>query len=150
MIDYSKRLVEVDEVLNHLSEENLAKIPQEIKKMISDNKDKNYVWKYDETKPLKDQNLNRDTIAFLSYLNMEYLLNEKQKEFMKKIYKDNEKKHEEAIKEKYNADSLFKKKDTIINSQIKDEKPKEVFMEVYKESFVKKIIKKIKSFFNIL
>ena len=67
MIEYNKRLVEVDEVLKHLSEEDLAKIPQEIKKMISDNKDKNYIWKYDETKPLKDQNLNRDTIIFLSY-----------------------------------------------------------------------------------
>ena len=45
------------------------------------NKDKEYFWKYDEKKPLKEQDVSRDTIAFLSYLNMEYLLNEKQKGF---------------------------------------------------------------------
>ena len=67
MIDYNKRLVEVDEVLKYLSEEDLAKIPDDIRQLIKENKDKDYVWKYDETKPLKDQNLNRDTIAFLSF-----------------------------------------------------------------------------------
>lgn len=79
MVDYNKRLVEVDEVLNYLSDEDLEKIPEEIRNLIKENKDKDYVWQYDETKPLKEQGLNRDTIAFLSYLNMEYLLNEEQK-----------------------------------------------------------------------
>ena len=63
MIGYKKRLVEVDEVLDHLSEENLSKIPLEIRQAIKENKDKNYVWKYDETKELKDQGLSKDTIA---------------------------------------------------------------------------------------
>ena len=31
MIDYAKRLVEVDEVLSYLSEENLNKIPEEVR-----------------------------------------------------------------------------------------------------------------------
>ena len=74
MVDYNKRLVEVDEVLNHLYIEDLEKIPEEIRNFIKENKDKNYVWQYDETKTLSKQGLNRDTIASLSYLNMEYLL----------------------------------------------------------------------------
>ena len=96
MIDYNKRLVEVDEVLKYLSEEDLSKIPKDIRQLIKDNKDKEYEWEYDDTKPLKDQNLNRDTIAFLSYLNMEYLLNEEQKQLMQEIHEYNEKKLEEA------------------------------------------------------
>ena len=90
MIGYKKRLVEVDEVLEHLSEENLSKIPLEIRQAIKENKDKNYVWKYDETKELKDQGLSKDTIAILAYLNSEYLLNEEQKKIIEeeivKIY----------------------------------------------------------------
>ncbi len=150
MIEYSKRLVEVDEILKHLSKDDLAKIPQDIKKMISEEKDKNYIWKYDETKSLKDQNLNRDTIVFLSYLNMEYLLNEEQKEYMKKFHEANEKKLEEEKQKKFTTDNLFKKKDTVLDSQTENEKSQEVFMEKYKEGFFKRIIKKIKSFFKII
>ena len=49
--------------------------------------------KSDETKPLKDQNVSRDTIAFLAYLNMEYLLNDEQKELMQQIHEFNSIKH---------------------------------------------------------
>ena len=64
MSDYNKRLVEVDEVLKYLSKEDLEKIPEDIRKLIKENKDINYIWHYDETKSLKEQWLNRDTIAF--------------------------------------------------------------------------------------
>ena len=76
MIDYNKRLVEVDEILNYLAQDDLMKIPEKVRNAIKENKDKEYFWKYDESKALKDQEVSRDTIAFLSYLNMEYLLNE--------------------------------------------------------------------------
>lgn len=79
MKEINKRLVEVDEVLGYLNTKELEKIPKEIRQMIKSNKDKNYIWKYDKSKKLKEQNLSRDTFAFLSYLNLEYLLNEEQK-----------------------------------------------------------------------
>ena len=53
MIDYNKRLVEVDEILNYLSEEDFLKIPEDVRNTIKENMDKQYVWKYDETKNLK-------------------------------------------------------------------------------------------------
>ena len=87
-----KYLVEVDEVLNRLSKEELIKIPEELRNVIKDKKDKNYLWNYDDTKELSDQNLSRDAIAMLSYLNMEYLLNEEQKLLMTELHKVNEKK----------------------------------------------------------
>lgn len=89
MKDYSKRLVEVDEVLSYMSKEDLDKIPKDVLSLIKDNKDKKYNWKYDNSKELKDQNLSRDTIAILSYLNMKYLLNEEQKDLMDRIHKLN-------------------------------------------------------------
>lgn len=141
MIDYNKRLVEVDEVLSYLSEEDFFKIPEDIRQVIKENKDKEYVWKYDVSKELKDQNLNRDTIVILSYLNMEYLLNEEQKQLMQQIHELNEKKLEQAKAEKYNVEDLFKK------NKPQQEEQKMSLVE-YKESFFTKLINRIKKFFT--
>ena len=148
MNDYKKRLVEVDEILNYLSEEDLMKIPKEIRKVIRDNKDLNYYWKYDESKELKDQDVSRDTIAFLTYLNMKYLLNEEQKKLMEQILKFNEDKAEREKREKYekyyNKD-LFK-----VEKEVKstiEENLGETQMITFKENFFTKILNRIKSFF---
>ncbi len=112
-MEYSKCLVEVDEVLKYLNPEELIKIPDNVRKAITDNKDKNYEWKYDESKKLEDQNLNRKSIAILSYLNMEYLLNDEQRKLMEQIHRANEQKQEEEKRKNYNPDNIFKDKDNI-------------------------------------
>ena len=48
-MEYKKCLVELDEVLKHLSKEDLKKIPIHILKAIKEKKDTKYVWKYNET-----------------------------------------------------------------------------------------------------
>lgn len=90
MVDYAKRLVEVDEILNYLPIDDYNKIPVDIINVIEDNKDKNYEWHYDETKKLKEQNVPNETIAILSYINMEYILNDEQIDFMNKVHKLND------------------------------------------------------------
>lgn len=91
MVDYAKRLVEVDEILNHLSYQYKNKIPKDILEIIKQNKDENYHWKFDNKKKLYQQDIPRETIAILSYINMEYLLNDEQKKYMKKYHLLNEK-----------------------------------------------------------
>ena len=147
MVDYNKRLVEVDEILNYLSEKDLLKIPEEIRNAIKENKDKEYVWKYDETKNLDEQEVSRDTIAMLSYLNVEYLLNEEQKKLMEEIYEINEKKLEEAKREEYSAEDLFKRNKTQQKEIEETEQVQEVAVVEYKEKFFTKVINKIKNFF---
>lgn len=90
MVDYAKRLVEVDEILNHLPDQYKTLIPKEIIEIIKRNKDKNYHWKFDNKKKLYQQDIPRETIAILSYINMEYLLNEEQKKYMQKYHLSNE------------------------------------------------------------
>lgn len=148
MIDYNKRLVEVDEVLNYLLEEDLQKIPEDIRQIIKENKDKEYVWEYDESKELKDQGLSRDTIIILSYLNMEYLLNEKQKELMQQIHELNERKVEEEKLKKYSTEDLFKKSKSEQEKKEETEQIQENSLVIYKESFFTKMINKIKNFFK--
>ena len=142
-MEYEKCLVELDEIFKYLKDEEKRNIPYEIRKAIKEKKDKHYHWNYDESKTLNEQNINRKTIAMLSYLNMEYLLNEKQKKLMEGIHKFNEKKSEKEKSEKYNPDSIFK-------NNIKYDKKEEVALAEVEErkwyekifSFIKKILKK--------
>lgn len=150
MVDYNKRLVEVDEILNHLSEEDLMKIPEEVRIAIKENKDKEYSWEYDETKTLENQNVSRDTIAFLSYLNMEYLLNEEQKEFMRQLHELNEQKLEEAKGNKCSTETLFNKNSIELEEQSEDEVEQEQALVEYNDNFFAKVIKRIRNFFGKL
>lgn len=148
MIDYNKRLVEVDEILKHLSKNDYEKIPKEIKDVIRENKDKEYQWKYDEKKKLKEQNVNDDTIAILSYINMEYLLNKEQKAFVEKLHQINDQNHikkEVFTETKYDNKELFTKK-----NNDKKEQSKQILVLEHKENIFKrlltKILNKIKNF----
>lgn len=146
-MEYTKCLVELDEILNYLSVENLEKIPYEIRKSIKEQKDKEYIWKYDDTKELKEQELDRKTIVILSYLNMEYLLNDEQKQFMENLHELNEQNLEKEKQERYNPNNLFKDRtsDTI---QEKETRNENVAMLEYKESAFKRFLNKIKTFFS--
>lgn len=144
MLEYTKRLVEVDEILNHLSIIEYLKIPNKVLEGIKQNKDKNYKWKYDETKPLNEQDISKDTVAILAYICTDYLLNDKQKELMDQIYNINEKKEEKKKAERYGSDNIFKKKN---HKSITEQNIEEKSIVKYKESWVDKIITKIKKFF---
>ena len=143
MSEYSKRLVEVDEILRHLSKSDYNKIPEKIKKAIEEGKNKEYIWEYDNTKKLKDQDVPDDTIAILSYINMEYLLNEEQKEFVKNVHRQNEKKRIQ-INNDYSAE-IFKKrvkKSSCSKQMIVTEKSKNLFEKIV--NFIKGVFNKNK------
>ena len=151
MKEYSKRLVEVDEILMHLSKSEYEKIPKEILQNIKENKDKNYLWKFDKSKKLGEQDINRDTIALLAYINMNYLLDEKQKSFMKTIYQINEqnkRKENSTTNMKSDFNELFKK-NRPINREVNDTEIKQENTLIKKEeSLFHKIINKIKQLFK--
>lgn len=154
-MEYTKCLVELDEVLKYLNTEELEKIPYEIRNAIKEKKDKNYVWNYDESKDLSDQNLNRKTIAMLSYLNMEYLLNDEQRMLMEKLHRLNEEKLERLKSKKYNPNNIFKnnvneKTERIgtVDDSSEIEKNEKVKMVVKEEKWYEKIFKTIANIFS--
>ena len=139
MIEYNKRLVEVDEILKHLSQRDYNKIPEDIREAIEKNKDKEYKWKYDNTKKLKEQDVPDDTIAILSYINMEYLLNEEQKKFVESLHELNEKNN--RINTNYNTDIFYNK------SNKTTDKCHELVVEKNTQSFLQKLKKFISKLF---
>lgn len=126
-MEYAKCLVELNEILGHLEKEYLDKIPQDVRNGITEKMDKHYNWKYDESKELEEQNIDKKTIAMLSYLNMEYLLDDEQRKLMEEIHKVNEMKAKEKMRAKAN-NSL---------NRIKEEKTEKVELEDENVALVK-------------
>lgn len=87
--DLPKRLTEVNEILKHLPKKEFHKIPKHVIENIKENRDENYIFQIDKSKKIYEQPLNRDTVVIISYINYTYLVNDKQKLFLEKIYKKN-------------------------------------------------------------
>ena len=141
MEDLNKRLVEIEYILRKLEDEYIKKIPQEIWDYIEKNKDKNYIFKYDDSKNLLEQNLNIDTISILTYINIEYLLDEKQKmEMIEFLRKD------EAIAEQEKA-KLYKPEDLFKNKK-ESKKQETSLVEVKIEKWYEKVFAFFKNMFK--
>lgn len=118
MEEINKRLVEVDCILKKLDDEYINKIPQEVWDFITENKDENYVFKYDNNKTLAEQNLSIDTISILTYINMEYLLEEEAKRELLDLLKNDEITAEQKKRKKYNPDDLFNNRKAMQKEQV--------------------------------
>lgn len=147
-MEYKKCLVEVDEVLGYLVEEDLNKIPIEVRQGIKNEKDKQYIWKYDETKNLNDQNLSREAIAILSYLNMEYMATKEQKELLEKMHEYNDKIRKDKTINLEN-DKNNKLEDVLSKNSNENKNMDDVEVRIIeKQTIFQKFIVKLKRFFN--
>lgn len=141
MEDLNKRLVEIEYILRKLEDEYIKKIPQEIWDYIEENKDKNYIFKYDDSKNILEQNLNINTISILTYINIEYLLDEKQKMEMIEFLRKDEAIAEQEKAKLYNPEDLFKNK--------KESKQQETsLVEVKIEKWYEKVFSFFKNMFK--
>lgn len=140
---------EVLEILKHISQEELNKIPTEIIKFMEDNRDNTYNFTYDVSQSLGEQKVLRETNSIIIYIFKKYFATDVQKEKINNILMKNELKYQKELKEKYNPELLFKKKEY----KIEDEKEsiennmEEVSLIEYKENIFIKLIKKIKNNF---
>lgn len=139
---------EIDNFLDLIDYEDRNKIPKQLREMFKKEKDNNYEKNIEINKPISEQNLKEETLGIIALLNLQYwCTDEKEKERLKQIYAKNENKYQEELREKYNPDNIFRKKN-------EKQKTKEmvdttvVAMVEYKESLLKKIINRIKGIFN--
>ena len=102
-------LVEVDAVLCRLSPEELKKIPLDVRDAINEFKSIEYAWFYDDEKPLLEQDLRKESVAILSALNMQYLLNDDQRKLMDEIHIVNEYKEDEEQQQKEQKAGIIKR-----------------------------------------
>ena len=141
MEEINKRLVEVDCILKKLDNKYINKIPQDVWDFITENKDENYVFKYDDNKTLAEQNLSIDTISILTYINMEYLLEEEAKRELLDLLKNDEITAEQKKRKKYNPDDLFNNRKAMQKEQVS-------LVEVKIEKWYEKLFSFLKNMFR--
>ena len=135
---YAKAYTEVIEILKHIPKEEYDKIPETEIQFYENNCDKNYKYVYDENKTIKEQPISREANAVIISIYMNYFANEKQKEIIDEVLKQNSINQEKEKKEKYNTENIFKEKN-------QENLPIQVSEK--KENIIKRIINKIKGLF---
>ncbi len=134
---YPKAYVEILEIINYMGQEYKKKIPSKLLNFFEGNKDLNYEYKL-ESLNLSKPFLN-ETMIILALIEQKYWTTDKEREVLNQALKENEKKYQEDLREKYNPDNLFKNKATKVETE-----ENSVAMVEYKES----IFTKIKNWFK--
>ena len=149
MSSYNNACTEVSVILNHLNKDEYNKIPPELIEAIEQNKNNEYEFKFDENTELHKQTLLIETRAILYNIFRDYLATQKQKEKIIEMQKEEREKINEEKKLKYNTDNIFNKNTSNTISNIASNATENTALtEIKKESFIIKIVNKIKSLFK--
>ena len=139
-IRYSEAIVEVLDILKHTKIDDVKKIPKSFMEFLENNVSKTYISKLDHTKSIKEMNLKPETEAILGLIYIKYWANEESKLEFKNKMKQNELIYQKELREKYNVDNLFEKKEY---KKIENEP-----VMIVQKSVIQKMIDKIKSVFR--
>ena len=71
--NFAKAYKEIFVIIDHLNEDDKSKIPQEFIEMIEAKMDKDYVFNYDATIDLSEQDVSRETLSILAYIYVNYI-----------------------------------------------------------------------------
>jgi len=135
---------EVDEFLSLLSEHERNKIPENLREIFRQEKDKDYIKGINPSIEIKDQNLLEETLAIIAMLNLNYICeDEEEKARLREVYANNEKKYQDIFQVDFNADEVFGTKDEYFTQKLEEQ----IIVPV-KENIFQKIINKIKRLFR--
>lgn len=145
-VEYMNSLYQVSEILKYITPKLKRRIPKKVISYIESNKSKDFNWKIDKTLPLEKQELLPTTKELITVLYKDYMCDDIAKAKLNKVLNDNQIKYENEVREKYNPDNIFKERNKSYETNKRTIENNEIVS--YKESFLSKIINKIKSFFS--
>lgn len=141
--ELSNAAVEVNSLLDNVSENVLSKIPSKFIQYLKDIESYDYYFEYNPLKSLEEQGFSEEALKLIGLIYKDYLCDEEEKNEYVNLLKDYSFKKEEEKKNKYNTEELFKNKK---KEEIKIENSQALIE--YKESIFTKILNKIKKFFH--
>ncbi len=144
---YARACTEILEIIKYLPEDEYQRIPKEKIDFWNKNKDSSYNYKFDITKPINEQKISQETNALIILIFRDYFATESQKEKLKQILIENDRKIEEERKEKYKYEDIFKdnKKEKIELDKKEEEKS---LVEIKNKNWLQKLFEKIKNAFK--
>ena len=108
--EYAKAYAELYEIIKNLSSEDQNKIPEDFVAFLKENMDTDYIFTYDDTKSLLNQDIKVETKALLVKLYQTYLAKPEEKQFWDKYNRECISLEEEQKINNYNNTDMFKKK----------------------------------------
>jgi hypothetical protein len=150
MID-PKCYSELYDILEHTDKELYNKIPKKFIKIVNGYRDKNYKVTIDYSQNIFEQGLREDTIILMGIVYKNFLCSPEKKRSIIEQEKNIYKQRELEIRKKYDPNNIFgkNKEDSLQSSECNDiPESNELPMTLEKESFIKKLINKIKKFFK--
>lgn len=146
----SRSFTEIVETFNQFSEEEISLFPKNLIENFKKNRDPNYIWEFDKSKSVKDQNYLTETKALIVNLYKKYLCPESEKEKWKKYDSICNNLIEEEKRNKYNPEQIFtpRLENKINNVKVESNNENVALAEVKEETFFKKIFRKIVKFFK--
>lgn len=139
---------EVKCILDFLPINYTEKLPKKLLNIIDSLYDEKFKININPNIELKNQNFTEDTKNVIAVLKYNYWCkDDEEKENLARMFKENEDKYQEDLREKYNPDNIFKKKETIVE----DEKEQTHCLQIveYKEPLFRRIVNKILQIFRI-
>ena len=146
--EYKEAFTEVNEIIKMMPDELTNKIPSKFKEMLEDERDKEYSPNIQE--PLEKQKLKNETIIILGLIYRDFLCSSDEKRKLQekdaRELQEVQKALEEELREKYNPDNIFKKKNE--NKGEVQNFEETAIAVVQEEKWYKKIFNLIRSLFQ--
>ncbi len=128
---------QLNRILSFLPEDKQKEIPTDVWKIIKDKTNHSLNTRINDINDIKQENILYDTRRYLSFIFLNYLATEEEKEDYVRIIRNNEEQYQEFLRKKYSVDNLFKKRE--------DSEKEESYLPVeYKEKFFIRILNKIR------
>ena len=109
-VEYSEAITEVLDILNHMKKVDTDKIPAKFKQFLVENQSTSYHPKLNHTKKIKDMNLKEKTKNILAVIYNNYWCDEEKKKEFNQCLRENNRKRQKELKEKYSTENIFKTK----------------------------------------
>lgn len=113
-VQYMEAFAEIDVIFKLMPKELLDRIPLSFRNLISNKKLVNDKMNIKTDIPIEKQELKKETKAILSLIYRTYIVSPEEKEKLKLEDTQELKRIEKEIREKYNPDNIFKKKNANI------------------------------------
>lgn len=148
--EYREAVGEVLQVLKNTEESLVNKIPKKLLELWEKNAITHSELEIDTSKPIEEIKLSEKSKDLLGMIYRNYWCDSEQRKEYDEILRKNEEKFQEKARQTYNPENIFKTIETTssITENIEESASNEINIIPYKESFLTKIIERIKIVFK--
>ena len=132
---------ELYEILGQMDKLTVMKIPETILNNINSKRNKDFKTKIDKYDLFNEENIRKETVDLLCWLDYNYWMSNARKEKVKKIINKNWEEENDYKREKYNPEKIFATTNIDNNSELQNQElteiPKDSFFTKLRKFFVK-------------